>query len=167
MNDIDLYIDNKEELRAVIEQIGAEYPEGHRLRKMVEKIIKRYRSEMSLITFRAGNKADELTVDQLELYQIPFALSHEARCLNEKYGYLGYHLMKFHKMAMTPASVKSLIEILLKSAWEAAHEVFRQTKEFHGKLDVERDPMTGKIRNKLPDDKFTNFGTLINIKKVR
>ncbi len=168
MNDIDLYIDNKKELQAIIEQIGIEYPEGHRIRKMVDKIIIKYREYIRDITFRSCMRELDLDMNvPLEDWSIPFTLSHERKCLNSHYNYLLYRLTKFYKMAKTPASIKSLIELLFKTGLAAAQEQFRQTNEFHSKLEVERDPMTGKVRKKLSDDGFTEFGALINIKKSK
>ena len=163
MNDLDLRIDNLEELKAILQQIATEYPENHRIRKMTEKIVARYKNYTANLSFNAklGAYAD---LNNPELYQITWPLSHEAECLNQVYGSTHYQLMKFYKMVKTPAVIKSLIEVLLKAGRESAYEVFAIKKKAHAKSEVERDPMTGKVRKKQPVSKNVRYGTLVNIK---
>jgi len=165
MNDITQWIDNKAELKAVMEQIAVEYPEGHRIRKMTEKIIKYYKEFISNISFRLHSReVDKALQAPIEEWYVPFQLPHEARCLNLHYNNLLYRLAKFHKMPKTPASVKGLIEILLSAACESGKKVFDQTKELQKKLGAERDPTTGKIQKISNPNDYVQAGALINVK---
>lgn len=160
MNDITEWIDNKAELKAVMEQIAGEYPEGHRIRKMTERIVTAFKKFTGNLQHR--QIAERIFAGQEQAQYFP--LNHEAECLNSYFRCLCADLDREHRKVKTPPAIKGLVTTLLKIGREFSIAEFQRIKEAHSKAEVERDPYTSKARKKVKDEQPIRYGALINVK---